>query len=99
MTRDRTFLVFALMAAATFAQSPALAFEVATVKPSGDLMTWSGFQFPGSERLDRPGLTTFFEASHVTVKAVVAFAYDVRDSYVSGGPSWAGGDRFDIVAK
>jgi uncharacterized protein (TIGR03435 family) len=62
-------------------------------------MVWSGFQSPGSERLDRPGLTTFFEASHVTVKAMVAFAYDVRDFYVSGGPGWAGGDRFDIVAK
>jgi uncharacterized protein (TIGR03435 family) len=75
------------------------AFEVATIKPSADLMVWSGFNFPGSERPDRPGLATFFEASHVTVKAMVAFAYDVRDFYVSGGPGWAGGDRFDIVAK
>ncbi len=75
------------------------AFEVATIKPSAELMTWSGFVFPGSERPDRPGLATFFEASHVTVKAMVAFAYDVREFYISGGPGWAGGDRFDIVAK
>ncbi len=74
------------------------AFELATIKPSADLMTWSGFQFPGGEP-DRPGLSTFFEASHVTLKAIVAFAYDIRDFYVSGGPGWAGNDRFDIVAK
>ena len=75
------------------------AFEFATIKPSADLMVWSGFLFPGSERPDRPGLATFFEASHVTVKAMVGFAYDVRDFYISGGPGWAGRDRFDIVAK
>ena len=75
------------------------AFEVATIKPSADLMVWSGFLFPGSERPDRAGLASSFEASHVTVKAMVAFAYDVRDFYVSGEPGWAGADRFDIVAK
>jgi len=75
------------------------AFEVATIKPSTDLMVWSGFLFPGTQRPDRTGLATFFEASHVTVKAMVAFAYDIRDFYVSGGPGWASGDRFDIVAK
>jgi uncharacterized protein (TIGR03435 family) len=70
------------------AQAPA--FEVATVKRSPDLMKYSGVQFPGGGR---------FEASQLTVKAMVAFAYDIRDFYVSGGPGWAGTDRFEIVAK
>ena len=75
------------------------AFEVATIKPSADLMVGPASNSQEVKDPDRPGLATYFEASHVTVKAMVAFAYDVRDFYISGGPGWAGGDRFDIVAK
>ena len=77
------------------------AFEVATIKPSADLMIWSGFQLPGGGRPVGDGnlCPRCFEASHVTVKAMVAFAYDVRDFYISGGPGWVGNDRFDIIAK
>ncbi len=77
------------------------AFEVATIKPSADLVVWSGFQLPGGGRMVGDGnlCPQCFEASHVTVKAMVAFAYDVRDFYISGGPGWAGGDQFDIVGK
>jgi uncharacterized protein (TIGR03435 family) len=53
-------------------------------------MNWSGFQAPARGR---------FEASHATVKAMVAYAYEVRDFYVSGGPGWTGTDRFEIEAK
>jgi uncharacterized protein (TIGR03435 family) len=86
---------------AAWGQSAAPAFEVATIKPSADLMVWSGFLLPGGQKLVGDGnlCPRCFEASHVTVKAMVAFAYDIRDLYVSGGPGWAGGDRFDIVAK
>jgi uncharacterized protein (TIGR03435 family) len=86
---------------AAWGQSAAPAFEVATIKPSAELMTWSGFLLPGGARLVGDGnlCPQCFEASHVTVKAMVAFAYGVRDFYISGGPGWAGGDRFDIVAK
>jgi uncharacterized protein (TIGR03435 family) len=76
--------------AIAYGQGPAPAFEVASIKPSPDRADWSGFQFPDARR---------FEASHATVKAMVAFAYDVRDFYVSGGPGWASSDRFEIVAK
>jgi uncharacterized protein (TIGR03435 family) len=86
----RAILLSVPFAQLVCAQTAAPAFEVATVKPSPDLMQWSGFQFPGGGR---------FEASHVTVKAMVAYAYGVRDFYVSGGPGWAGSDRFEIVAK
>jgi uncharacterized protein (TIGR03435 family) len=83
----RVGLSLAVLAVA-WGQSPA--FEVATIKPSPQLMIWSGFQTPGGGR---------FEASQATLKAMVAYAYDVRDFYVSGGPGWASSDRFEIVAK
>jgi len=73
-----------------FAQSGGPAFEVASIKPSPQLMNWSGFQ---------PSRGGRFEASHATLRAMVSYAYDVRDFYVSGGPGWAGSDRFEIVAK
>jgi uncharacterized protein (TIGR03435 family) len=85
----RAALIF-LIALAAQGQTTTPAFEVATVKPSPALMKYLGFQFPGGGR---------FEASQETVKAMVAFAYEVRDFYVSGGPGWAGTDRFEIVAK
>ena len=83
-------LLGANLMVAAWGQSAAPAFEVASIKRSPDLMAFSGFQLLGGGRL---------EASHVTVKAMVAFAYEVRDFYISGGPGWAGGDRFEIVAK
>ena len=94
-------LVGANLMIAAWGQSAAPAFEVATIKPSADLMVWSGFLLPGGGRLVGDGnlCPRCFEASHVTVKAMVAFAYDIRDFYISGGPGWAGGDRFDIVAR
>jgi uncharacterized protein (TIGR03435 family) len=87
---DRCAALIFLIALTARGQTPAPAFEVATVKRSPDVVGWAGLQFPGGGR---------FEASHVTVKAMVAFAYEVRDFYVSGGPGWAGSDTFDIVAK
>jgi len=71
------------------AQDAAPAFEVASIKPSPQVRMWSGFQ-------PQPGGR--FEA-HATVKAMVAWAYDIREFYVMGGPAWAGSDEFTIIAK
>lgn len=70
-------------------QDAAPAFEVASIKPSPQVRMWSGFQ-------PQPGGR--FEA-HVTVKAMVAWAYDIREFYVTGGPAWASSDEFTVVAK
>jgi uncharacterized protein (TIGR03435 family) len=86
----QAILFSALMATSALAQSPAPAFEVASIKISPQFMNWSGFRSPGAGR---------FEASHATLRAMAAYAYDVRDFYVSGGPGWAGTDRFEIEAK
>jgi uncharacterized protein (TIGR03435 family) len=37
--------------------------------------------------------------SNVTLKLLIASAYHVYDFQISGGPKWAGDDRFDIEAK
>jgi uncharacterized protein (TIGR03435 family) len=86
----RTILLINLMLAA-WGQSIAPAFEIASIKPSPQTELWNGFiQTPGGGR---------FEASHVTLKAMVAYAYDVRELYVAGGPGWIGSQPFEILAK
>jgi len=65
-------------------------FEVASIKPSA----------PGSR-----GPTIYnptrgrFAIDSITTKDLIAYAYDVREFQVSGGPSWVGSEEYDIVAK
>jgi bla regulator protein BlaR1 len=81
----RIFLATAL-AGAVFAQK----FEVASIKPnkSNDHRIMIGIQ-PGGR----------FNASNVTVKQLITMAYGIRDYQVSGLPSWAESDHYDIAAK
>jgi uncharacterized protein (TIGR03435 family) len=71
----------------TAAASPS--FEVASIKPnhSAELRISIGFQ-PGR-----------FVANGISVKQLIALAYDVRDLQVSGGPSWVDSERYNIEAK
>jgi uncharacterized protein (TIGR03435 family) len=65
-------------------------FEVASVKPSA----------PGSR-----GPTIYnptrgrFAIDSITTKALIAYAYDVREFQISGGPNWVGSEEYNIVAK
>jgi uncharacterized protein (TIGR03435 family) len=36
---------------------------------------------------------------HTSLKMLITFAYDIRDSQLTGGPGWLDTDRWDIVAK
>jgi uncharacterized protein (TIGR03435 family) len=67
------------------AQSPA--FEVASVK-----LNLSGG--PGGIRPE-PGR---FSATNVSLKALVRYAYAMRDDQISGGPSWFDSDHWDVAA-
>jgi uncharacterized protein (TIGR03435 family) len=69
--------------------TPLPSFEVASIKPnrSGELRISIGFE-PGR-----------FMANGVTVKQLIALAYDVRDLQVSGGPGWVDSERYNIEAK
>ncbi len=64
-------------------------FEVASIKPSDPNERRIGIQ--GS-----PGQARF---TGVTLKLLIQQAYNVREFQISGGPGWAGSDRYDILAK
>jgi len=68
---------------------PSPTFEVATIKPdrSSGLTRFDGI-LPGR-----------FTATHVKAKALIAYAYNVRDFQISGGPDWINSAEYDIVAK
>jgi uncharacterized protein (TIGR03435 family) len=65
-------------------------FEVATVKPSaaGDIRSGPG-PLPGGR----------VRARSVTLKILMAVAYNVREENISGGPNWIATDRWDIEAN
>jgi uncharacterized protein (TIGR03435 family) len=69
--------------------APPLSFEVVTVKPSNG----------GDHRLIRfvPGGGA--QMTGMTLKSLIAFAYDIQEFQISGGSGWVKSDRFDIVAK
>jgi uncharacterized protein (TIGR03435 family) len=64
------------------------AFEVASIRPSG----------PGGAALEiTPGGR--FNATHVSLRALLKYAYAVRDFQIAQPPAWFDSQRYDIVAK
>jgi uncharacterized protein (TIGR03435 family) len=90
MTLPRCVVLIAINAGIAAAQSPPLRFEVASIKPAKSDEMRGGLQiFPGGGlRMDG-----------VTLRNLVAFAYDVREEHVSGGPKWVGSTTYDLLAK
>jgi uncharacterized protein (TIGR03435 family) len=82
--------LFGSIPAFTPAQSPQPSFEAATIKPGT----------PG----DRSGKFAHMQSSHqfvvrnYTLKDLIGFAYDLPLRRISGGPSWAEGDMYNILA-
>ena len=56
-------------------------FEVASIKPSAPGSRGPTIYNPTPER---------FAITSITIKALIAYAYDVRDFQISGGPAWSG---------
>jgi bla regulator protein blaR1 len=83
----RATLAIPLLAAG-FAQTPA--FETASIKPSPP-ETRCGTIEP------LPGGGLRIEC--LALKTILTWAYDVQDYQVSGGPSWAASERWNILAK
>jgi uncharacterized protein (TIGR03435 family) len=65
-------------------------FEVASIKPGAPGAPGPTIYNPSRER---------FAIDSITTKALIAYAYDVREFQVSGGPSWVGSEEYNIVAK
>jgi uncharacterized protein (TIGR03435 family) len=82
-----------VMAGAVFAQTPATApaFEVASVKPAPP-------PTPGMIKMQMGGDPGMIDYKNVSLKSVIARAYEVKEFQVSG-PDWLDTERFDILAK
>ena len=83
-----TQIVGVAVAMAAYAQSPS--FDVVSVKPNRSGARNSGYRRAG------PGI---LNATNVTLKMLVEYAYDVRDYQISGGPNWFDSERYDVLAK
>ncbi|HYI98050.1 MAG TPA: M56 and DUF3738 domain-containing protein [Bryobacteraceae bacterium] len=84
-------LVFGIIhAQAQTTSQDTLKFEVASVKPADPDAQGTRIQLaPG-------GGMNMVNAS---VKQLITFAYDVRESQLVGGPNWLDSQRYDIIAK
>jgi uncharacterized protein (TIGR03435 family) len=72
------------------AQDASLTFDVVSVKPNLTGVTGSGMT-------SRPDGS--FEATNITLRALILNAYGMQENQVVGGPEWLPTDRFDIVAR
>ena len=73
------------------AQTPAPAFEVATIKPAAP-------NFDGHVHINYPPGDRF-SATNITLRALMQWAYAMPETQILGGPSWLSSTRFDIQAK
>jgi uncharacterized protein (TIGR03435 family) len=65
-------------------------FSVASIKANGTVSA-------GATLSMQPGGGLSYE--NVTVKGLVAFAYNVREFQIAGGPGWIDTERYDVIAK
>jgi len=96
MRRSLAVVLVAISAGAVLrAQTPALTFEAASVKPNRSVSCDRGGSLAGGR----------FAMTCSTLRALVTFAYPRQDgslrfdSDLVGGPSWIDADRFDLVAR
>jgi uncharacterized protein (TIGR03435 family) len=65
-------------------------FEVASVKLADPNAPGTMVAFPNGGT---------FHATGITANGCILLAYDIQAFQLMGGPSWAGGERYDILAK
>jgi len=80
----------AIALAGTIAAFAQPAFEISTVKPNASNDNRVMLQIPPGGR---------FQATGVTLKLLMTEGYSVRDFQITGGLSWIGTERWDVVAK
>lgn len=83
-------LCLAMVAGVASAQSPASAFEVATIKPVDP--------GPKAGRFLRMENDHRFIATNFTLKLLIAAAYDLNPRTIDGGPGWVDSDKFTVEA-
>lgn len=99
---NRTLAVMALLAGwlnpawcQNFANAPA--FEVASITPCKPGTPEPPMEHAGLAQFTSPGGRLTARAT--TLKFLLEWAYGIQPSQHSGGPSWIGVDRYDVVAK
>jgi uncharacterized protein (TIGR03435 family) len=78
------------MPAQTPGAPPRPAFEVVSIKPTEGQPTNSGFRRAAGGVLN---------ATNVSVRFLIEYAYGVRDDQISGGPAWLDSARYEVLAK
>ena len=87
----RTYVgVFLLFVATLQAQTPALVFEVASIKPTDGTSRSSALMDPQPSG---------FSASNVPLARLIEFAYGLNPEQIIGGPDWIAKERFTVTAK
>ena len=88
--RSAVVLLPILVAAQTPEAVPRPIFEIVSVKPTQGQPVNSGFRRANGGMLN---------ATTVSVRFLIEYAYDVRDDQISGGPSWLDSERYEVLAK
>jgi uncharacterized protein (TIGR03435 family) len=92
----RTLTVAALVAL-SMGHCHCQSFEVASVTPCKPDTPEPPGEHMGMVQFTQPGGR--FHANATSIKYLLEWAYNIQPSQHSGGPSWLGTDRYDIVAK
>lgn len=74
-----------------------LAFEVASITPCKPGTPEPPMEHMGMVQFTYPG--GMFRASATTLKYLLEWAYGIQPTQHTGGPSWIGTDRYDIMAR
>jgi len=90
MTKAAATLLLSVCAISLGENAQGQEFEVASVKPSDPAVQGTVIQFPNGST---------FKADGITARDCIAFAFETQPFQISGGPSWIGGQRYDILAK
>jgi uncharacterized protein (TIGR03435 family) len=92
-------LIPASLVLVMFNSSPSLAqpsrrltFDAVSIKPNHSGVTWASAS-PIKNKVGR------YTARNVTLKALIAWFYNVYEAQIVGGPRWLDVDRFDIEAE
>lgn len=65
-------------------------FEVASIKPGDPGERGQTFYYPQRD---------WFRVTGITMKGLIAYAYDVREFQLDGASGWLATDRYDVLAK
>ncbi len=81
-------IIFSFLALASIAVGEERRFEAVSIRPVKDVNGNYGWSWKGRR----------FTASAISIRSLIAWAYDLKEFQLEGGPKWMANDRFDITA-